>query len=72
MDARAGYDATEVAIEVEGAAEAATLEGITRISESRCLVPGNLADITPLSMKTVKIGQAAYSGHYLLGRGAVS
>ena len=56
MDVRAGYEAIEVMIEVEGDAEPDKLDEIARISESRCPVSDNLAFATPVAIKIVKIG----------------
>ncbi|MFW7413476.1 OsmC family protein [Demequina sp. SO4-18] len=56
MDVRAGYEAIEVTIEVEGDAEPDKLDEIARISESRCPVSDNLAFATPVAIKIVKIG----------------
>ncbi|WP_291378179.1 OsmC family protein [Demequina sp.] len=55
MDVRAGYDAIEVTIEVEGDADDAKLEEIARISESRCPVSDNLANVTPVSIKIANL-----------------
>lgn len=51
MDARAGYQSIEVSIEVEGDADAASLDEIARIAEERCPVSDNLANETPVSIK---------------------
>lgn len=53
MDGRAGYTGIEVDIEVEveGDADTATLEEIVRISETRCPVSDNIANVTPVSIK---------------------
>lgn len=56
MDVRAGYSGIEVTIEVEGDADQAKLEEIARISESRCPVSDNLANVTPVSINIVKVG----------------
>lgn len=52
-DARAGYQVINVTIEVEGDADAATLDEIARISEQRCPVSDNLANDTPMSITIV-------------------
>jgi uncharacterized OsmC-like protein len=51
MDIRAGYEFINVHIEVEGDADAAELDEIVRIAESRCPVSDNLANITSVSIK---------------------
>jgi len=55
MDGRAGYTGIEVDIEVEGDADTAKLEEIVRISETRCPVSDNLANVTPVSIKIAKL-----------------
>ncbi len=54
MDGRAGYTGVEVDIVVEGDADIAKLEEIVRISETRCPVSDNLANVTPVSIKIAK------------------
>lgn len=56
MDIRAGYEAIEVTIEVEGDADSDTLDEIARISELRCPVSDNLAFETPVSIKIINNG----------------
>lgn len=54
LDVRAGFDTIEVNIEVEGDADAAELDEIARISESRCPVSDNLANSTDVTVKIVE------------------
>ena len=56
LEGRAGYQGIDVVIEVEGDADTATLEEIVRISESRCPMSDNLANVTPVSFNIVKKG----------------
>ncbi|WP_430868730.1 OsmC family protein [Demequina aurantiaca] len=51
MDERAGYESIEVDIVVEGDADAAELEEIAKIAESRCPVSDNLQNVTPVSIR---------------------
>jgi uncharacterized OsmC-like protein len=55
MDGRAGYTGIEVDIEVEGDADTAKLEEIVRISETRCPVSDNIANVTAVSIKIAKL-----------------
>ncbi len=55
MDVRAGYEGIEVSIEVEGDADDAQLDEIARISESRCPVSDNIANVTPVSIKIANL-----------------
>ena len=59
MDGRAGYTGIEVDIEVEGDADVAKLEEIVRISETRCPVSDNIANVTPVSIKIAKLAPVA-------------
>ncbi|MCA1781923.1 MAG: OsmC family protein [Intrasporangiaceae bacterium] len=52
-DARAGYSAIEVSIEVEGDADSTTLDDIAKVAEARCPVSDNLANDTPVTINIV-------------------
>lgn len=56
MDVRAGYSGIEVTLEVEGDADQAKLDEIVKIAETRCPVSDNLANVTPVEIKIVKVG----------------